>query len=122
MGYNPPASRETTMTEKANKPHAVDGKDWESWSPEQRAYVVATQGKPTGKVTLGSGLDTRWYDDKRWKLDAARPRLGEVCPACGFAYCFYALPRNWAMGSDSDAWNLMRCANVACGALFDSCT
>lgn len=109
--------------ERPNKlTRAVTFRLWKSWSEAQQQYVLAHEGQPTGRIERGSGVDARYYTDKTWKLDPIRPEYRESCSACGFPVCFYAVPRNWSMGCDSDVWNLMKCGNVECQALFESCS
>jgi hypothetical protein len=99
---------------------AVGQGTWDAWSPEQRAFVQAYQGADIGKLTLG-GAASRYYERKKWRVDATRPQYGEACDACRFPFCFYAEPRNGSMSPESDVWNVMKCANHACGKLFESC-
>jgi hypothetical protein len=86
---------------------------WESWGHEQQAHVIARDGQA---VTHSD------YPKKQWGLGAARPEVREICAACQFEYCFYALPRNWSVSHTADVWNLMECANARCQQLFEACS
>ena len=94
---------------------------WNSWSDEQKQYIINNEQKDIGEIKMGEGSNTRFYSDKKWELGKTRPRYQEFCEKCGFEYCFYAMPRNWSMRSSSDVWNVMKCANVKCQSFFDSC-
>jgi hypothetical protein len=88
---------------------------WNQWSEDQKKFVLDLEGKKVSEQTR------RNYQDKKWELGKARPEFGEACKDCSFPFCFYAEPRNWSMSSSADVWNLMKCANVNCGKLFESC-
>lgn len=94
--------------------------EWNSWSEALQNFIIQNHNtKITPESLKGKNLHA-FYKDKSWKFGPARPEVGEICK-CGFAYCFYAMPRNWSLGTDADVWNLMRCANVNCGEYFESC-
>jgi hypothetical protein len=93
--------------------------DRSRWSAAQKEYVKAHEGKPVGEIRMGAG---RYYSGLKWQLGKARPQYGEVCDRCGYPLCFYAEPRSWSMRSSADVWNLMKCANVECQQLFESCS
>ncbi len=97
----------------------VNRKDERSWSDSQKNYILNNHGKKVGLVKNFNPHSD--YSEKTWEFEKARPEYGEICDACKFPYCFYAEPRNWSMGSDSDVWNLMKCANANCGKYFESC-
>jgi hypothetical protein len=92
--------------------------DWNSWSQAQQEFILQENGKQIQNDSLQAIKLNAYYSGK---TRAFGPASKEVGPKCHFAYCFYAFPRNWSIGSDSDVWNLMRCANVNCGHYFDSC-
>ncbi|MBL1177531.1 hypothetical protein [Pantanalinema sp. GBBB05] len=97
---------------------------WDSWSAEQRAYILAHEGQLVESFSSEKqGLSQLYseYQDKKWEVGQSRPPLQEYCQGCKFDYCFYAQPRNWSMSSESDVWNLMKCANVKCQSYFESC-
>ena len=105
-----------------NKPSAtIKEVDWDLWSDAQKEYVIKNEAKhfTTNELPNEENFHAK-YEGKIWSIGKTRPDYQEECK-CGFSYCFYAEPRNWSMGSDSDVWNLMKCANVSCRNFFESC-
>lgn len=94
---------------------------WNSWSQEQKDFILKYSGKPVGETDSSPKVHSNNYSQKSWEFGEARPDHGEICEHCKFPYCFYAEPRNWSMSSEADVWNLMKCANVSCGKYFESC-
>lgn len=94
--------------------------EWNSWSKTQQDFIINHQGMKINAESLSNQKLHNDYTGKTWDFDLARDYI-EICDQCKFKYCFYAMPRNWSMGSDSDVWNLMRCANAKCGHYFESC-
>ncbi len=97
----------------------IDKDILENWNEVQIKYILNHQGKKLEQIKEFSPHAD--YTGKAWDLDKARSEYGEICADCKYPYCFYAEPRNWSMGSDSDVWNLMKCGNVNCGKYFESC-
>ncbi|HMV44367.1 MAG TPA: hypothetical protein PK079_18525 [Leptospiraceae bacterium] len=90
-----------------------------NWSDQQINFILETHNAKIVEITgYKPHAD---YINKTWEFGKARPEYREICESCQFPYAFYAEPRNWSMGSDSDVWNLMKCANVDCGKYFESC-
>ncbi len=99
----------------------VEESVWNSWSKSQQEFVVGLEHKKVDSSECKGYKLMNNYSEKEWGFGAARSDCGEICDDCKFPYCFYAYPRNWSMSADADVWNLMKCGNVDCGKLFESC-
>ncbi len=99
---------------------------WDSWSKEQQQYILYHYNKPLKGIIkeLNQKCGDKWsgnrnYSKKHWKF--GKSRMIEKCSKCNFPFNFYAMPRDWSMRASADVWNLMKCANVECGHLYESC-
>lgn len=103
----------------AETQEAISKTVWESWSEEQKEYVLAQIQQPfTGTEVGASSLHyASAYIGKTWFLAKADH---EHCQKCSFDYLLCAVPRNWTV-SDADVWNLTKCADVNCQNLDEWC-
>ncbi len=103
-----------------NLKEIIDPSYWNTWSEEQKIYIVEFADK---KVELPVSRNFHAnYSGKKWELGLAKPKNQSVCGKCNFAFLFYAKPRNFSLSHTADVWNLLKCANVDCAQFIEICS